>query len=443
MSKMLSECLKVIHQSCTEERIIERITNDSRLCDEKTLYCGEKYQKDAFDRHAYIVEGKYLGELLRFFYGDLSSHYFVIGITGTSGKTSLSYLLIDVLKAMGHRCIRLGSGQNDFMDESRESKNTTMSLEDNIKVFQDHIGKCDVIIMEVSSHAIDQNRIAFIQFDRLFYTNILLDHLDYHLTFSHYKATKLKLIHYLKKEGKILMHYDHRLLHEIFCHTRNVISYGKKGKFCVSAMCSGFEGSSIQIKDIFFVTHLLGEHQMMNLLGVLAMLEDMNVDLNEVKEIVSHLHNREGRMEHFLVLKRHIVIDYAHTPDALMEVCNFLRKQCDKKLICVMGCGGNRDRKKRPLMMEIAAFFCDVVIVTEDNNRDEDFDLIIEEMKAEKYENVEVEEKREIAVERAFNLSNERDIILLAGKGNEKFLIAKGVKTPYNDKACILKYERG
>lgn len=108
-----------------------------------------------------------------------------------------------------------------------------------------------------------------------------------------------------------------------------------------------------------------------------------------------------------------------------------------------MGCGGNRDRKKRPLMMEIAAFFCDVVIVTEDNNRDEDFDLIIEEMKAEKYENVEVEEKREIAVEIAFNLSNERDIILLAGKGNEKFLIAKGVKTPYNDKACILKYERG
>ena len=148
-------------------------------------------------------------------------------------------------------------------------------------------------------------------------------------------------------------------------------------------------------------------------------------------------------MEIFELASRSIVIDYAHTPDSLAVVASFLKKHVQKRLICVFGCGGERDQKKRAPMAQIAASLCDIVIVTEDNSRNEPFEKIVKDMELERFHNVIVIEKRTEAVHKAFILSQLNDIILLAGKGNEQFLIAKGVKTPYNDKACICQCERG
>lgn len=446
MSKTLKQCLESIGLSSEQDKIITRISHDSRECDANSIYVGNRYEKDAQERGAFCVEEKYMGELLNYFYDDPSSHYFVIGVSGTNGKTSVTHFLKQMLTFFGYRCIRLGTQINEFEQTIVESVNTTMNVMDNLKVFLDHISKIDCIIMEVSSHAIEENRVAFIRFDRLIYTNITPEHLDYHLTFTHYKHSKFKLRHNLKKDGRILMNFDCQPLHQLLEFERErVISYGIKGKFQINSFECSLEGSEFIIENLHFHTSLAGEHTIMNLGAVLACIKSMGIALENCIEPLSKLEIAKGRMEVFKHQKRTIVIDYAHTPASLESVCAFLRKCASdqQKVICVFGCGGERDRIKRPVMAQIACHLCDEVIVSEDNNRNEAFSSIISDMKLERFENVRVIEKREIAVHSAFNLSNERDIILLAGKGNEQFLIAKGLKIPYNDKACICQCERG
>lgn len=437
MPKTLKECCDFLSLPCVENRIIHRVSHDSRECDEASIYCGNMYQEDALKRKAYVIEECYLGELLNFFYDDPSQHYFVIGVTGTNGKTSMTHFLKQAYQKMGYRCIRLGTHMNEFEDEMIETKNTTMDVMKNLEVFLKYKNDIDVLIMEVSSHAIEENRIAFIRFDRIIYTNLASDHLDYHRTFTQYKSSKFKLRFYLKKQGLILMNYDHFLLHELLRYTRNVLSIGERGRIRIQKLKCDLNGSRFMVGDDYYRTTMLGEHNLMNLAMVVVTLKSMNIEVNE--EVIFHIEECEGRMESFIVEERRIVIDYAHTYDALLSVLAFLQKVCDSRIVTVMGCGGNRDRSKRAQMAQVAMNFSDLLIVTEDNNRDEDFHQIVLDMQLERFLNVVVVEKRENAINLAFHLSCERDIILLAGKGNEKFLIANGVKTPYNDKEFILK----
>ncbi|WP_071442429.1 Mur ligase family protein [Traorella massiliensis] len=444
MSRQLKECLQAIGLDTDENRVIYNITHDSRECDKNSIYAGERYKEDALARNAYVVEEKYLGELLCFFYDDPSAHYFVIGVTGTNGKTSVTHFLKQMLTMLGYRCIRLGTQVNEFEDKHVESDNTTMNVMENLKVFLKHRDQIDCIIMEVSSHAIEENRLAFIRFDRIIYTNITPEHLDYHLTFTHYQYSKFKLRFYLKQEGKILLHYDQLNLHRMFQFERErVIPYGIKGRFQLKAGNTTLNECRFSVREYDFVANLAGEHTIMNLGAVLACLESMNIDFKKCVPLISLLKPVEGRMEIFELASRSIVIDYAHTPDSLAVVASFLKKHVQKRLICVFGCGGERDQKKRAPMAQIAASLCDIVIVTEDNSRNESFEKIVKDMELERFHNVIVIEKRAEAVHKAFILSQLNDIILLAGKGNEQFLIAKGVKTPYNDKACICQCERG
>lgn len=439
LPKTLKECLHHIGIISSSEQVILNITNDSRECNEHSIYCGSKYALDALDKQAFVVDEKYLGDLINFFYDDPSHHYQVIGVTGTSGKTSMTSYLKQALSFLGYRCIRLGTQMNEFEDIFEESNNTTMNVMKNLDVFLKYIHKIDYIIMEISTHAIEENRISFIHFDRIIYTNITCEHLEYHQTFTHYKASKFKLRNYLKDNGKICIHYDHMFLHELLLYTRNIIPYGKKDGMNIQ---TNLFGSSFEYHTKYYQTNLIGIVQVMNLVGVLKCLESMNVSDDDFQDMIKSIQVSEGRMEVFTVQNRMIVIDYAHTVDALQHVCEFLSQQ-NKRIIGVMGCGGERDKLKRPIMASIISSYCDMVIITEDNNRNEEFNSILKDMELERFQNVTVEEKREKAVHLAFTKSNEHDIILLAGKGNEQFLIANGNKTPYNDKACILKYERG
>lgn len=441
LPKTLKECLAIIGLECEEDREIHQITNDSRLCDEHTIYCGNDYQEDAYSRHAYVVAKKYLSRLMIYFYDDPSKAYFVIGVTGTNGKTSMTSYLKQALTSYGYRCIRLGSHKNEFEDNDEESVNTTMNVMKNLEIFLNYKDRIDCIIMEVSSHAIEENRIAFIRFDRIFYTNITPEHLDYHLTFTHYKYSKFKLRNYLKENGKILIHYDHRLLHELIQSNRNILTYGHVGRYQVTRIVSTLKGSDFDVNQRHYHTTLIGPHQVMNLAGVIACLESMKC-MDNVK-IIEKISGFEGRMEYLNHSGVHIIIDYAHTSDALEEVCTFLVKQKEGKLVIVFGCGGERDKQKRSMMALVASEYGQVVIVSEDNNRNETFDSIVNDMKLERFSNVRVMKERKKAVQLAFHICKERDIILLAGKGSEQFLVANGIKSPYNDKECILQCERG
>ncbi|WP_294562333.1 UDP-N-acetylmuramoyl-L-alanyl-D-glutamate--2,6-diaminopimelate ligase [uncultured Traorella sp.] len=444
MPRQLKECLQAIGLDSEEQRLIYNVSHDSRECDENSIYAGDRYREDALARKAYVVEERYLGELLRFFYDDPSAHYFVIGVTGTNGKTSVTHFLKQMLTMLGYRCIRLGTQVNEFEEKLVESDNTTMNVMDNLKVFLKYRDKIDCIIMEASSHAIEENRLAFIRFDRIIYTNITPEHLDYHLTFTHYQYSKFKLRFYLKQKGKILIHYDQLNLRRMLQFERErVIPYGIKGRFQLRKQAGSLHECHFSAQGVDFVAYLAGEHTIMNLGAVLACLKSMDIELERCVPLISRLRPVDGRMEIFELALRSIVIDYAHTPDSLAAVCMFLKKHAEKRLICVFGCGGERDHKKRAPMALIAASVCDEVIVTEDNSRNEPFEDIVKDMRLERFHNVTVIEKREEAVRKAFVLSKFNDIILLAGKGNEQFLIAKGVKTPYNDKACICQCERG
>ena len=196
------------------------------------------------------------------------------------------------------------------------------------------------------------------------------------------------------------------------------------------------------IKNILFKTSLCGEYVGMNCCAALCLLDSMNIPLGKCVSIIQSLDMIEGRMEIIKVKERIIVIDYAHTPAALEAACIFLNKNKINRFICVFGCGGERDKEKREVMAKVAANNSDLVIITEDNNRNESFLDIVKDMKLERFHNVVVIEKRENACTCAFHTSQMHDIILVAGKGNEQFLVASGVKTPYNDKTFMKSLER-
>lgn len=438
MPKTLKECLASIGIVSDDERIVDKVTCDSRECSENSIYIGEKYKEEAMNKKSYCLDKKYMRSLFQFYYDDPSSHYFVIGVTGTNGKTSITHHIKEGLEALGYRCIRLGTHQNEFGNHIEESKNTTMDMMPILHIFLNYIGKMDCIIMEISTHAIEENRISFLSFDRIIYTNITPEHLDYHFTFTHYKYSKYKLRKYLKDNGKILWNYDDLNLHQLLLFERKrMISYGKKGQFQISNIQTTLESTTFDIQNQTYSLPIGGNHVAINACAVLCLFDSMNISSEKSNRALRCIKSVDGRMEILHHKNRRFVIDYAHTPASLQIVCQFLKKYTNR-LICVFGCGGERDREKRPIMARIACEACDEVIVSEDNNRNEDFMHIVEDMQLERFLNVLVIEKREKALSYAFHISNEHDIILIAGKGNEQFLIANGEKTPYNDKKCIM-----
>ena len=443
MSKTIKDCLNLIGIESDDYRIVDKITSDSRECTSNSIFIGNKYQEDALNKQAMVIDNKYASTLIKYFYDQPSKDYFVIGITGTNAKTSISVYLKEILTKFGYKCIRLGTNYHEFDGRIEESSNTTMDVMYNLDVFLKYRNKINIIIMEISTHAIEENRISFIEFDRIIYTNLSKEHLDYHKTFSHYKHSKFKLRHYLKENGKILLNMDDPYLHEMFNFKRDaMITYGKNGRFQIKNIQSSLFETSFMIQNILFKTTLCGEYVGINCCAVLCLLDSMGISLIDCVSKIQTLSMVEGRMEIFELNNRMIVIDYAHTPAALESVCRFLNKNKTNRLICVFGCGGDRDSSKREIMAQVAALNSDLVIVTEDNNRNETFLDIVKDMKLERFHNVIVIEKRENACTCAFHTSQMHDIILVAGKGNEQFLVASGVKTPYNDKTFMKSLER-
>jgi len=307
------------------------------------------------------------------------------------------------------------------------------------------LNNCEYVVMEVSSHALDQKRVEGLLFDYAIFTNLTRDHLDYHKNMENYALAKQKLFTMLKDTGKSIINIDDKY-HNYYL-TSNNITYG-------------FNESNMQIKDykidsknIFelningktydFKSNLLGKYNIYNMTVVITILYYLNIDIEIIKHLVSILNAPIGRMDIIEYDSNKIIIDYAHTPDALEKIITSTKEFCNGKILVILGCGGNRDKLKRPIMAKIATNLADYAIFTSDNPRNEEPEMIIEDMIKEiNANNYEIEINREKAIEKGIQKLTKNDILLLLGKGHETYQIIKDEKIHFDDKEKVLKYIR-
>jgi UDP-N-acetylmuramoyl-L-alanyl-D-glutamate--2,6-diaminopimelate ligase len=389
------------------------------------------------------------GMIAKKFYDDPSSHIKLIGITGTNGKSSCVTMAFDLFKSYGYKVGLISTIEVRIGDNRLPSTHTTpdpISLNRILSSMVD--GKCDYVFMEVSSHAIHQGRIAGIAFSGGVFTNITRDHLDYHGTMLEYLNTKKMFFDGLGNEAFALSNIDDKNGKVMLQNTEARKRYyglhhpcDFKGKI----LSNTIEGLYMDINDRQAHFNLSGRFNASNLLAVYGIGIELGMEEEELLVHMSMLTNAKGRFEKVTGNKDRItgIVDYAHTPDALEKVLDTLYeiRKPGHKTITVVGCGGNRDKGKRPLMAKVAVVKSDMVILTSDNPRNEDPEVIIEEMekgieKEYKNKTLRIVDRKE-AIRTACRLAEPGDIILVAGKGHESYQEIKGEKFPFDDKKIL------
>lgn len=383
------------------------------------------------------------------FYGAPSTKLKLVGVTGTNGKTTVATLLFDLFTKLGYKCGLIGTVENKIANNVIPSTHTTphaIALNELLAKMYD--ASCDFVFMECSSHAIHQKRLAGLVFTEAIFTNISHDHLDYHNSFDEYIKVKKSLFDNLPSTAIALSNADDKRGAIVLQNTaakKFYYSLKTLAPFKGKVLENSFQGLHMTIneQEVFF--KMIGEFNAYNLLAVYATAVLLGEESAAVLTIMSVLQGAEGRFDYIVSEKDHVVgiVDYAHTPDALLNVLATINKlrQGNEKLITVVGCGGNRDTTKRPLMGGAACEHSDKVIFTSDNPRFEDANEIIKQMEEgvtntarKKYVNI--EDRRE-AIKTAVNFSANNDIILIAGKGHEKYQEIKGEKKPFDDKEIL------
>lgn len=378
------------------------------------------------------------------FYGNPSSRVKLIGITGTNGKTTVATTLFNLFTEMGHKCGLLSTVRNKIGSEVLDATHTTPdAIALNALLAKMADAGCRYVFMEVSSHALDQKRVEGIHFKGAVFTNITHDHLDYHLTFDNYLAAKKKLFDMLDKDSFALVNGDEkhsRILVQNCKATVLMYSLRSISEFKGKIIENAPEGLWLHVDGTDMHAAFVGEFNAYNLLAVYGTAMLLKQAKLPVLTIMSALQPVEGRFQ----LVRSAtgvmgIVDYAHTPDALLNVLETIREfsRGRSRIIAVVGCGGNRDKEKRPEMARVTARYAEKLILTSDNPRFEDPEEIIRDMKAgldaaEQVKTLHITDRRE-AIRVAVSLAAHEDIILVAGKGHEKYQEIKGVKYPFDD----------
>ncbi len=391
-----------------------------------------------------------LGVIAGNFYGNPSHKLKLVGVTGTNGKTTIATLLFNLFGKLGYHVGLLSTVQNQIGDRIIASTHTTpdpISL--NALLQEMLMDGCDYCFMEVSSHAVVQQRIAGLRFAGGIFSNITHDHLDFHGTFANYIKAKKKFFDDLDRFAFALTNIDDKngqvMLQNTFAH-RKTYGLHQMADFKAKILESHFDGMLLQIDQHELWVKLVGHFNAYNLLAVYGAAILLEQETMKVLTALSEIAGAEGRFE-TLKAKNGVVaiVDYAHTPDAVenvLETINELR-QAGQQVFTVLGCGGDRDRTKRPEMAEVACRLSDKVILTSDNPRSEDPAAIIKDMETgvptDKKKNVfSITDRRE-AIRAAFHLAQEGDVILVAGKGHEKYQEINGVKNHFDDKEELIK----
>jgi UDP-N-acetylmuramoyl-L-alanyl-D-glutamate--2,6-diaminopimelate ligase len=393
-----------------------------------------------------------LGLLASAFYEHPSQQLSLVGVTGTNGKTTTVTLLYDLFSGLGYKCGLLSTVENRIAGQVIASTHTTPdAVAINALLAQMVEAECEYAFMEVSSHAVDQGRIAGLDFKGAIFTNITHDHLDYHLTFDNYIRAKKGFFDQLSKQSFALVNIDDKrgmVMTQNTAASINRYSLRQMAEFRARIIENSLTGLHLDIDNQDFYGRLIGEFNAYNLLAVYATAVLLDQDKVEVLTQLSRLKAAEGRFDYVMDQKRQVtaIVDYAHTPDALekvLETIQALRKG-DSKVLTVVGCGGDRDRTKRPTMAKVACQYSDQVILTSDNPRSEEPEAIIREMEtgipaAARKQVLSITDRKE-AIRTACRLAQNGDVVLVAGKGHEKYQEIKGVKHPFDDKE-ILKEE--
>jgi len=382
------------------------------------------------------------------FYGNPSEKIKLTGVTGTNGKTTTATLLFQLFRSLGYNVGLISTVENRINEKVIPATHTTPDpIQLNALLKQMVEEGCTHVFMEVSSHAVDQERIAGLRFAGAIFTNITHDHLDYHKTFENYIKAKKKFFDDLNSEAFALVNADDKRGMVMLQNTKAAKrSFGLKKMvdFKGKVITNTIEGLELEIggKSVWF--KMIGDFNAYNLLGVYGAAVLLGEDADEVLTKLSMLRGAPGRFE--LVLpgsKITAIVDYAHTPDALKNVLETISqlRTGNEQVITVVGCGGNRDKTKRPLMASIACRLSDKVVLTSDNPRDEEPMEIIKEMQTgvtpSETKKTLVMADREEAIKTACMMAREKDIVLVAGKGHEDYQEIKGVKHPFDDRKVV------
>jgi len=389
-----------------------------------------------------------LGKMASAWYGFPSSKMILVGVTGTNGKTTIATLLYQLFRELGHKSGLLSTVCNYVDDVAVESTHTTpdaLALNELLAQMVD--AGCEYAFMEVSSHSVDQRRIAGLQFDGGVFTNITRDHIDYHLTFENYLKAKKQFFDELSSEAFALTNADDKnglVMLQNSNAKKYTYSLRTLADFKTRILEHGFEGMLLDMNDREVNVSFIGKFNASNLSAVFGTAVLLGQDEIEVLRIISSLHSVSGRFETLHSPAGFTaIVDYAHTPDALTNVIDTINQilQGNGRLITVVGCGGNRDKGKRPMMAREAVNGSWKAILTSDNPRFEEPQDILNDMLAgldvvDRSKSLTIVDRRE-AIRTACALAQPGDVVLVAGKGHEDYQIIQGVKYHFDDKEVV------
>jgi len=383
------------------------------------------------------------------FFDQPSEKVKLVGVTGTNGKTTIATLLYKLFTSLGYKCGLLSTVENHIGERMIPATHTTpdaISLNTLLKQMVDE--DCTHVFMEASSHAIHQHRVTGLHFAGGIFSNITHDHLDYHKSFDEYIRVKKSFFDGLPSSAFAISNADDKRGTVMLQNTsakRYYYSLKTVADFKGKILDNSLTGLVMVVNDQEVHFRLIGEFNAYNLLAVFGAAICLAEDKQEVLRNLSMLTGAEGRFDYMVSGKDKVIaiVDYAHTPDALLNVLATIRKlkRGFEKIITVVGCGGDRDKTKRPVMAEVACEHSDKVIFTSDNPRSEDPAQIIKDMEAgvgagAKRKYISIVDRKE-AIKTAISLADKEDIVLVAGKGHEKYQEIKGVKNHFDDKEVV------
>ena len=465
-TRKLSDVLHLLSITSNQDVYLCGISNHSKAVSKDWLFISEckhpnyyDYLYEALRKGAYVLTDqpytkKYRKnqviydpklqenhiKILSFYYAWIGYDGKLIGITGTNGKSSVASYLTQLLRLKHKRVLRIGTHLVEDGCIYKTTKNTTPDgyLLANILQYakQQNI---PYIVMELSSHAFEQNRLSFLRFDCIIVTTITSDHLDFHKTKCHYQHAKQKCRWYLKDHGFLIVNADDVGSSSLlFYPHRNMITVGtKKAHFLIKDISCNQYGASFILQQTRYHTTLLGIYNIYNVVFALSCMQCVFYELIERNELLK-IHGEPGRMQCVCQKPVTIWIDYAHTTTALKALLEFANTVKKGKIYTIFGCGGNRDIQKRKEMATVACQYSDTAVFTADNPRDEPLFNILKDMCQTCLKNYEVYENRYFAINNTIKKAKESDIIIIAGKGNEKTQEIEGNFYPFHDETCVI-----
>ncbi len=391
---------------------------------------------------------EYLKKQLVAEYSEQLKDLTIVGLTGTNGKTTTCFLTYQILKQMGLKVAYLGTIGFYFEDEKKGLENTTPDILTIYNLLLEAVHKgCTHLVMEVSSHSLYYERIAGLKLKVAGFTNLTEDHLDFHKTMANYRDTKLKIMDYLTRDGTFIANADDENATYFLNKWNKNLTLGYKGDFQIQNFTFDPAQTTLNFsfnnQDYQVTYNLTSTFNVYNFLTALAITYALGFNINDVLKVVPNIKAPVGRCETYQVKEGFVIIDYAHTPDAVEKIITAYQEIKHERIITIIGCGGDRDPLKRPIMGKIATNQSDYVIFTNDNPRTEDPKTIMQDiLKGVTKDNYEIIYDRREAIKKGLDMLKTNDILLILGKGHEDYQIIGHTKHHLSDKEEVLNYQK-